>query len=126
VKIVIAIVRVLLGLPFLVFGANAIHPFLPMPPMAGDSGTLAAIMMRHGWFLFIGTLYVIAGILLIVGRYVPIALVLLGPILVVILLFHVTLSPNELGFPIVLTLFEVFLIYAYWPAFRGIFVARLA
>jgi uncharacterized membrane protein YphA (DoxX/SURF4 family) len=126
VKIVIAIVRVLLGLPFLVFGANAIHPFLPMPPMAGDSGTLAAIMMHHGWFLFIGTLYVIAGILLIVGRYVPIALVLLGPILVVILLFHVTLSPNELGFPIVLTLFEVFLIYAYWPAFRGIFVARLA
>ncbi len=125
-KIVIAIVRVLLGLPFLVFGANAIHPFLPMPPMAGDSGTLAAIMMHHGWFLFIGTLYVIAGILLIVGRYVPIALVLLGPILVVILLFHVTLSPNELGFPIVLTLFEVFLIYAYWPAFRGIFVARLA
>jgi len=126
VKIVIAIVRVLLGLPFLVFGANAIHPFLPMPPMAGDSGTLATIMMHHGWFLFIGTLYVIAGILLIVGRYVPIALVLLGPILVVILLFHVTLSPNELGLPIVLTLLEVFLIYAYWPAFRGIFEARLA
>jgi len=125
VKIVIVIVRVLLGLPFLIFGANAIHPFMPMPPMTGDSGTLLTIMMHHGWFVFIGALYAIAGILLLLGRYVPVALVLLGPILVVILLFHVTLSPNELAFPVVLTLFEVFLIYAYWPAFRGIFAAKV-
>jgi hypothetical protein len=124
VKIVIVIVRVLLGLPFLFFGANAIHPFLPMPPMTGDSGTLATIMLQHGWFVFIGTLYVIAGVLLLAGRYVPVALVLLGPILVVILLFHVTLSPKGLAFPILLTVFEVFLIYAYWPAFRGIFSAN--
>ena len=122
-KIATVVVRVLLGLPFLIFGANAIHPFLPMPSQAGDQGTLATIMMQHHWFSFIGLLYVIAGILLLIGRYVPVGLVILGPILVVILLFHATLSPNELGLPVVLALFEVFLIYRYWPAFRGIFTA---
>ncbi len=125
-KYVIAIARILLGLPFLIFGANAIHPFIPMPPMSGDSGNLSLIMFHHGWFTFIGVLYVIAALLLLVGRYVPVALVILGPILVVILLFHVTLSPNELAFPVILTLLEVFLIYAYWPAFRGIFTHKLA
>lgn len=125
-KYVIIIARILLGLPFVIFGANALHPFIPTPPMAGDSGALAMLMMHHGWFTFIGALYVIAGLLLLVGRYVPVALVILGPILVVILLFHVTLSPNELAFPVILTLLEVFLIYAYWPAFSSIFTHKLA
>lgn len=122
-KIVTIIARVLLGLPFLIFGLNAIHPFLPMPPQSGDSGTMGTIMMQHHWFTFLGVLYVIAAILLLVGRYVPVGLVILGPILVVILLFHVTLSPDGLLIPLILTAFEVFLIYRHWPAFREIFTA---
>lgn len=65
----------------------------------------------------------IAGALLLAGRYVPIALVILGPILVVILLFHITLSPNGLALPLVLTALEIFRIHRHWPAFRGIFTA---
>ena len=125
-KIVVVIARVLLGLPFLVFGLNALHPFMPVPPMTGDDGALLLLMLHHGWFIFIGALYVIAGLLLLVGRYVPVGLVILGPILVVILLFHATLSPNQMAVPAMLTFLEVFLIYAYWPAFRGIFTAKLA
>jgi uncharacterized membrane protein YphA (DoxX/SURF4 family) len=125
-KYAILVARILLGLPFVVFGANVIHPFMKMQPMPGDAGTLSTIMFSHGWFFFIGALYVIAGLLLLAGRYVPVALVLLGPILVVILLFHITLEPSTLALPVVLTLLEVFLIYAYWPAFRGIFTAKLA
>ena len=122
-KIATVVVRVLLGLPFLIFGLNALHPFLPMPPMVGDEGMFMTLMIKHGWVLFIGILYLVAGALLLIGRYVPIALVLLGPILVVILLFHVTLSPKELPVPVLLTALEVFLIYRYWPSFRGIFTA---
>lgn len=122
-KYAVIAIRILLAIPFLVFGANAFHSFIPMPPMQGDAGALTMIMMHHGWFLFLGTLYLIAGVLLLAGKYVPIALVLLGPILVVILMFHSTLEPSGLAIPFVLTLFEIFLIYAYWPAFRGIFTA---
>ena len=122
-KIATVVVRILLGLPFVFFGVMVIHPFAPMPTMPGDPGTLSTIMMQHHWFLFIGSLYVIAGLLLVIGKYVPVGLVILGPILVVILLFHITLAPSTIGMPVLLTLFEVFLIYRYWPAFQGIFTA---
>jgi hypothetical protein len=68
---------------------------------------------------------VIAGILLIVGRYVPVGLVILGPILVNILLFHLTLLPAGIGPGLVCAVLEIFLIWAYWPAFRGIFTAKM-
>lgn len=68
-------------------------------------------------------LYVIAGLLLVMVRYVPVGLVILGPILVVILRFHITFSPKELPMAVVCMALEVFLRRAYWPAFRGIFTA---
>jgi len=120
-KIAVVIARVLLGLVFLVFGLNMFFHFMPMQPMPGDAGKLAILMFTHGWFLFYGVLYVVAGLLLLVGRYVPVALVLLGPIIVNILLFHLTLNPAGIGPGLVCALLEMFLIYAYWPAFAGVF-----
>jgi hypothetical protein len=51
--------------------------------------------------------------------------VILGPILVNILLFHLTLLPAGIGLGLVCALLEIFLIWAYWPAFRGIFTAKM-
>ena len=122
-KIAVVIARVLLGLMFLVFGLNAFFHFIPQQPMAGDAGTMGMLMFQHGWFTFYGLLYVVAGVLLLVGKYVPVGLVLLGPIVVNILLFHITLAPSSIGPGLVAAALEIFLIYAYWPAFRGIFTA---
>jgi uncharacterized membrane protein YphA (DoxX/SURF4 family) len=124
-KIAVLIARILLGLVFLVFGLNNFLHFIPMQPMPGDAGTFATLMYTHGWLTFHGLLYVIAGVLLIVGRYVPVALVILGPILVNILLFHVTLNPGGIGPGLVCAVLELFLIYAYWPAFRAIFTPKM-
>lgn len=124
-KIAVAIARVLLGLVFLVFGFNNLHPFMPMQQMPGDAGTFATIMFVHGWVVFHGVLYVIAGVLLLVGLYVPVALVILGPILVNILIFHFTLAPVGYAPGLICSLLEIFLIYAYWPAFRGIFTKKM-
>jgi len=124
-KIAVLIARVLLGLVFLVFGFNNLHPFMPMQTIPGDAGTLSTIMFTHGWIAFHGVLYVIAGILLIVGRYVPVGLVILGPIIVNILVFHLTLAPSGLLPGAVCAALEIFLIYAYWPAFRGIFTSKM-
>jgi putative oxidoreductase len=125
-KIAVVIARVLLGIPFLVFGLNYFFHFLPMPPPPGDAGVLMGILYSHGWLVFHGVLYMIAGLLLIVGRYVPVALVILGPILVNILLFHVTLAPAGIAPGLICALLELFLIWAYWPAFRGIFTDKMA
>jgi putative oxidoreductase len=123
-KIAVLIARILLGLMFFVFGLNAFLHFIPMQPMPGDVGMLVGVMFKHGWFTFYGLLYVIAGILLLIGRYVPVALVILGPILVNILLFHITLNPSGIGMGLFATILEVFLIYAYWHCFRPIFTPK--
>jgi putative oxidoreductase len=124
-KIAVIIARILLGLPFLVFGLNDFFNFIPMQPIPGDAGVLVGIMYTHGWLVFHGLLYVIAGVLLLVGRYVPVALVILGPIIVNILVFHLTLAPSGIGPGLICALLEVFLIWAYWPAFRGIFTPKM-
>lgn len=123
-KIAVVIARVLLGLIFLIFGLNAFFHFIPgqMPP--GDGATLIGIMFKHGWVTFHGVLYVVAAVTLLVGRYVPVGLTILGPILVNILLFHLTLMPG-IGPGLFATALELFLIWAYWPAFRGIFTAKM-
>ncbi len=116
--------RVLLGLLFFVFGLNGILHFLPMPAMPDDDATrLATIMMKHGWMTFVAVLQVIGGLLLLVGRYVPLGLVILGPIIVNILLYHFLLEPKGVAPGLVAALLELFLIWAYRLSFRGLFDA---
>jgi putative oxidoreductase len=119
-KIAVMIVRILLGLVFLVFGLNFFFHFIPQQPAPGDAGAIAGLMFQHGWFTFYGVLQVVAGLLLLVGRFVPLALVLLAPIIVNILLFHLTLAPSGIGPGLLCAVLEIFLIYAYWPAFDSL------
>jgi hypothetical protein len=122
-KIATLIARILLGLMFTVFGLNTFFHFIPMQLPPGDAGTLIGLMFTHGWFTFIGTLYVIAGVLLLIGRYIGVALTILGPIIVIILLYHVTMAPKEIGMALFAAALEVFLIYAYRHHFGDIFKA---
>jgi putative oxidoreductase len=117
VKIAVLIARILLGLMFTVFGLNGFFHFLPMQLPPGDPGTLFTIMFKYGWFTFISLLYVIAGVLLLIGRYVGVALTILGPIIIVILLYHITMDPKGIGMGLFAALLEVFLIYAHWHHF---------
>jgi putative oxidoreductase len=120
---VILVVRILLGLMFFVFGLNGILNFMKAPPIPGDAGVFTGVLMVHGFMKFVGVLQLVAGLLLLVGRYVPLALVILGPILVNILLFHILLLPEGLGMAVPVALMEVFLIWAYRRSFRGLFDA---
>jgi len=123
-KIPILIARILLGLIFFVFGLNSILHFMPTPPMPpSDATTFATILMTSRYMTFVGLLDVIAGLLLLVGRFVPLALVILGPILVNILLFHFLLMHGGAAIGLVATVLELFLIWAYRLSFRGLFDA---
>lgn len=124
-KIAVLIARILLGLLFLVSGLNFFFHFFPMQPIPGDAGTLAMLMFQHGWFSFIGILYVVGGMLVLIGRFLPIGLVLLGPIIVIILLFHVTLNPSGIGPGLVAAALEIFLIYECRTHFRALFESNV-
>ena len=121
---VVLVARILLGIVFVFFGLNIILQFLKMPPPPGDAGEFATILSVHGIMRVVGLLQIIAGVLLLVGRYVPLALVILAPIIVNILMFHMFLLGGAGMAPaIVVTLLEAFLIWAYRLSFRGLFDA---
>jgi putative oxidoreductase len=123
-KIAILIVRILLGLMFFVFGMNGILHFLPAPAMPpSDATTFATILMTHKYMTVVSLLQVIAGLLLLVGRFVPLALTILGPIIVNILLFHILLEPHGIAGGILAALLELFLIFVYRLSFKGLFDA---
>lgn len=85
-KIASTIARYLAGVIFLVFGLNGFLNFIPLPPPAGIAGQfMAALYISHYlWMIF--AFQLIAGILLLVNRYVPLALAMLAPVIVNILL----------------------------------------
>ena len=120
-KIAVIIARILLGLVFVVFGLNVFHPFIPGPLPPGDAGVMMGLMFKHGWFTFFGVLYILAGLLILIGRFVPIGLVILGPILVNIVLFHVSFHVPGLAGASVFVVLEIFLIYAYREHFKALF-----
>src|SRR4029077_89600 len=93
-KIVTLIARILLGLVFLVFGLNGFLSFLNTGPApTGLAGQfLGALILSH-YYWVVAALQIAGGALLLVNRFVPLALVLLGPIIVNIICFHVFLNP---------------------------------
>ena len=114
--------RLLLGLIFFIFGLNNILHFLHMPYPSGDALTWFGIMAAHGWMTFVGVIMVIGGLLLLVGRFVPLALVLLGPVIVNILLYHALLWPHGYAPAIVVAVLEVVLLAFYHRSFLPLFV----
>ncbi len=116
-KIAILICRILLGLMFFVFGLNNILHFIPMPPPSGDALTWIGILGAHHWMTFVGVVMTVAGLLLLVNRFVPLALTLLAPILVNILLYHALLWPHGAAAAIVALVLELVLIAAYFRSF---------
>src|SRR6202008_959918 len=124
-KIVTLIARILLGLVFLVFGLNGFLNFLSMGPMpTGLAGQfMGAVFLSH-YYWVVAALQIAGGALLLVNRFVPLALVLLGPVIVNILCYHVFL--NHAGAPpaIVVTVLWLIVFYANRQHFSGIFVQK--
>lgn len=120
-KILTIIARVLLGLGFAVFGANAFLRFLPMPPAPENlAGDFMKVFFASGYVYVIGGFQLIAGLLLLIGRFVPLALTILAGIIVNILVFHILMAPEGFGPAIVVTVIELFLIWRYRIAFAGL------
>ena len=124
-KIVTLIARILLGLVFVVFGLNGFLNFLSMGPMpSGLAGQfIGALAMSH-YFWVVAALQVAGGALLLVNRFVPLGLVLLGPVIVNIICYHVFLNPSGAVPAAVVTVLWLIVFYSKRQYFSGIFVQR--
>ena len=124
-KIVALIARVLLGLTFVIFGANGLHPFLKMPPPPpGLAGQYIGALFQSHYAIVPFTVQLIGGILLLVNRFVPLALALLGPVVVNILCFHAFMEPGGLPLACVVAVLWFVLFYFYRKSFEGLFVQK--
>ena len=124
-KIIVLIARVLLGLVFLVFGLNGFLNFLSLGPMPGGlAGQFMGALFVSHYYWVIAALQVVGGVLLLVNRFVPLALVLLGPVIVNILCYHVFLNHDGAPIAIVVTVLWFIIFYGHRQYFAGIFVQR--
>jgi putative oxidoreductase len=119
------IARYLAGVIFLVMGLNGFLNFIPLPPPGGIAGQfLGALYVSHYlWVIF--AFQVIAGVLLLVNRYVPLAVAMLAPVLVNILAFHVLMAPSGLPLALFVAVLWAAIFIDMRPAFSGLFQARL-
>jgi putative oxidoreductase len=126
-KIVTLIARILLGLVFVVFGLNKFHEFIPSGPLpTGAAGEFLGAMVSTKYLLVVGLFEVAGGIPLLVNRFVPVGLCLLGPVIVNILLVDILMAPKGLGVGIVVTLLWLLIFWSVRGAFSGIFHAKVS
>jgi putative oxidoreductase len=123
-KIATLIARILLGLLFAVFGLNGFLHFIPMQPPSGLAGQYMGALFVSHYLTVVFLLELVGGLLLLANRFVPLALLLLGPVIVNIVLFHSLFGVPGLG----MALFAVVLWLAVFAgvrgAFAGVFVQR--
>src|ERR1700747_1416459 len=124
-KITSVIARFLLGLIFLVFGLNGFFHFLSMPAPTGVAGQFMGALFVSHFLIVIFVIQLIGAVLLLVNRYVPLALTLLAPIIVNILLFHLLMAPSGLPLAVVVTVLWVLVFLNVRSAFDGLLQQRV-
>jgi putative oxidoreductase len=117
---VLMVLRILLSLPYIVFGLNFFFHFIPMPPMSGDSAAFMGIFFGSGWMTFIKVLEVVCGLALVSNQYSRLAAIAILPVTINILLFHSLVAGNP-GMGIAMLLLNISVLYGYKDDFKGAF-----
>jgi putative oxidoreductase len=120
-----AIARYLAGVVFLVFGLNGFLNFIPMPPPAGIAGQFIGALYASHYLWVIFAFQLVAGVLLLANRYVPLALAMLAPVIVNILSFHVLMAPSGLPLALFVAVLWAVIFVDVRPAFAALFQARV-
>jgi putative oxidoreductase len=124
-KITTVIARFLLGFIFLVFGLNGFLHFIPSSPPSGTAGQFVGALFVSHYLVPIFLLQIISAVLLLLNRYVPLALTLLAPIIVNILLIHILMLPSGLALALVVTVLWIVVFLSVRSAFDGLLQSRV-
>jgi len=126
------IARILFGLAFTVFGLNGVmmsvfgKGFMPAPAEMPEAAAAFFKIMTDSHYMLplIGGTQLLSGLMILTGLFAPLGLALLAPIVVNIVLYHQYVDPNGRAISYVVLAFELFLAFAYGPAFRGMLHPR--
>ena len=120
-KVASTIARYLLGLIFLTFGLNGFLHFIPMPPPTGVAAQFFGALFVSRFYVVIFLLQIAPAVLLLVNRYVPLALTILGAVIFNILCFHILMAPAGLPLAVLVTVLWLLVAWNFRSAFEGIF-----
>ena len=124
-KIAVIIVRVLMGLLFVFGSVTYFFNLIEAPPMTGPIKTFSEGLAAAPYFFpVLKATELICGIAFVVGRFVPLATVVIAPIIIQIFLVHTFLDRSGLVVAIFLVLANLFLAYAYRKSYAALFVAK--
>jgi putative oxidoreductase len=124
-KIAVVIAKFLLGLAFIVLGANHFVHFIPQPPLESDtSKAFLGVLMSTGYMNVVKILEILGGAMILSGRLAPLGLLILGPILVNIFLYDALMDPKGLPVVIVLMGLAVLIGYRHKDYFAPFFQVR--
>ena len=116
------VVRYLLGIAMLVFGANKFFHFMPSPELSAEAGAFMGALAGSGYiFETLGVVYLIIGICLVLNKAVPFALAMLVPISINIVAFHLAFAPEAILFAAVVAVLNAYLMYANWSRYKSLF-----
>ena len=122
------VTRVLTGLLFATTGLNGFLNFMPTPDpstMAPEGVAFTAALFATGYMGYlVAVVQLVSGLLLLAGRFVPLALAMLAPMVVNILLYHVFLEPSGMGMAVFVVAAELGLAWAYRDRFRSMLQYR--
>jgi len=123
-KIAVTVARILLGLLFTVFGLNGFLHFLKMAPPTGQLAGqyMGALFLSH-YLAAVFFVELAGGVLLLANRFVPLALVVLGPVVVNIVLFHSTMAPEGLPMALIAVVLWLVVFSGVRKAFAPLFEA---
>ena len=115
--------RLLLGLIFFIFGLNGFFHFIPLPPPSSEAAGayMGGLFGSSYFFPLLALVQTVSGALLLAGRMLPLALILLAPVTVNILLYHVFLDPAGMGMALMVVGLNALLGALYFEDFRPLF-----
>jgi hypothetical protein len=120
------IARVFMGLAFLFFGAMGLFHLMKAPDnLPADIKMVDTALAMAGYMNVASATMALVGLLLLVNRFVPVALALIAPILVGILTFHIAMQPAMIVPGAFLSLLELYLAWSYRKAFCPMLAAKV-
>ena len=124
-KIALIIVRTLMGLLFLFGSITFLFKLFPMPEMSGNIKVFMDGINASGYLMtLIKVTELVCGIAFVTGRFVPLATIVIAPVIVNIFLINAFLNPSGLGISIFLVLANIFVAYGNWEKYKPILSAK--
>lgn len=123
-KIAQSIARILLGLVFVAASVSVVFVLSNPPAMPGLAGAFTKVFFASHWVLLVKSVEFIAGVLLLINRFVPLALTLLAAVITNILMFHIAMDPGDLAVPVLVSLLWFTVALAHRTSFAGLLAAK--